>query len=120
MKTLFFPLLLILQFSDASEIDFTKTQPIGALFKQIKGLENILNFFGEKMDRKIDDTIPPTLSFSKYDEEFPTFVVNLKKSENSGNPMPVTFNQIEYNLRNQYGWNEDTILIGLDGLILKE
>jgi len=109
-----------------SDFGFTELEPMETLFKRIEGLDNIFKFFGEEMDRKIEDAIPPTLSFLKYDEDFPTFVVNHQDGKRQDplhfenfRKVVVDFDQIK-NLRYRFDLNEDAILFGLDDLILKE
>jgi len=133
MKTLFFPLLIViaflLQFPHAigtpkkinkktpSEFNFIKPESPETLFKHIEGLDNIFNFFGEEMDKKIEDIIPNS-RFLKHNEIFPTFLENHKDSLYVEDSIK-KFYQIKNSLKYRYDLNEDAILFGLDDLILK-
>jgi len=139
MKSLFFPLLLIItsllhvpsatntpKKSISTESNFTDSEPIETIFKLIEGIDNVFDFFGEEMDKKIEISTPslkiPNQRFLKYDEA--TFLVNHRDcsdeySQKYGNSA-ITFDQMKTNLTNLYDLDKNTILFGLDDLILKE
>jgi hypothetical protein len=139
MKSLFFPLLLIItsllhvpsatntpKKSISTESNFTDSEPIETILKLIEGIDNVFDFFGEEMDKKIEISTPslkiPNQRFLKYDEA--TFLVNHRDcsdeySQKYGNSA-ITFDQMKTNLTNLYDLDKNTILFGLDDLILKE
>jgi len=118
MRTLFFSLLFAIAFllqilqSSTYDIQIAKIR----MFKKVKGLQQIFEFFGKEMDEKAKVNIPQSGTFLKYDEQRATFIQNLKIGQRKG-VSSIDHKKLEDCVRLDIG-AEEPILVGLNDLII--